>query len=90
MERLNRTNLMIRILMAFALVMVGTFQVLSMKVIRKRILRPVIAVRDQMGELSQGNLSTEFPWEPDTSEIGMLISPEISWMPADSSSTVDA
>ena len=72
-ERLNRTNLMIRILMAFALVMVGTFQVLSMKVIRKRILRPVIAVRDQMGELSQGNLSTEFPWEPDTSEIGMLI-----------------
>ncbi len=72
-ESLNRTNLIIRILMAFALVMVGTFQVLSMKVIRKRILRPVIAVRDQMGELSQGNLSTEFPWEPDSSEIGMLI-----------------
>lgn len=72
-ESLSRTSLIIRILMAIALVMVGTFQVLSMRVIRKRILRPVIAVRDQMGELSQGNLSKEFLWEPDTSEIGMLI-----------------
>ncbi len=72
-ESLSRTSLVIRILMAIALVMVGTFQVLSMRVIRKHILRPVIAVRDQMGELSQGNLSKEFPWEPDTSEIGMLI-----------------
>lgn len=72
-DSLSRTSLIIRILMAIALVMVGTFQVLSMRVIRKRILRPVIAVRDQMGELSQGNLSKEFPWEPDTSEIGMLI-----------------
>lgn len=72
-ESLSRTSLIIRILMAIALVMVGTFQLLSMRVIRKRILRPVIAVRDQMGELSQGNLSKEFLWEPDTSEIGMLI-----------------
>lgn len=72
-ESLNRASLLIRILMALDLVMVGTFQVLSMRVIRKRILRPVIAVRDQMGEISQGNLSAEFRWEPDSSELGMLV-----------------
>ena len=72
-ESLNRASLLIRILMALDLMMVGTFQVLSMRVIRKRILRPVIAVRDQMGEISQGNLSAEFRWEPDSSELGMLV-----------------
>ena len=72
-ESLNHASLIIRILMALDLVMVGTFQVLSMRVIRKRILRPVIAVRDQMGEISQGNLSAEFRWEPDSSELGMLV-----------------
>ena len=29
--------------------------------------------KDQMGEISQGNLSAEFRWEPDTSELGMLV-----------------
>ena len=47
------------------LLVVGVFQIISMRVIRRRILRPVIAVRDQMGEISQGNLSAEFQWEGD-------------------------
>ena len=72
-ESLNRSNLIIRILMALDLVLVAVFQVLSMRVIRKRILRPVIAVRDQMHEISQGNLSADFLWTSDTSEIGMLV-----------------
>ena len=33
----------------------------------------MIEVRDQMGEISQGNLSAQFQWEPDSSEIGMLV-----------------
>ena len=36
-------------------------------------MRPVVAVRDQMGEISNGNLSAAFSLEPDTSEIGMLV-----------------
>lgn len=72
-ESLNHASGMIRLLMVVALAMVGTLQVISMWVIRRRILRPVIAVRDQMGEISQGNLSAEFGWESDTSEIGMLV-----------------
>ena len=72
-QSLNRSSSMIQILMVVALAMVGTLQVISMWVIRRRISRPVIAVRDQMGEISQGNLSAEFGWKPNTSEIGMLV-----------------
>ncbi|MDE5718408.1 MAG: HAMP domain-containing protein, partial [Lachnospiraceae bacterium] len=72
-ESLNHASGMIRLLMVVALAMVGTLQVISMWVIRRKILRPVIAVRDQMGEISQGNLSAEFGWQSDTSEIGMLV-----------------
>ncbi len=56
-----------------ALILVGLVQVYVMQVTKKRILKPVIAVRDQMGEIAGGNLSAEFALEPDTSEIGMLV-----------------
>ena len=59
--------------MIFALVIVVIMQLLIMFITRMRILRPVIFVRDQMGEISQGNLSAEFPMKSDTSEIGMLV-----------------
>ena len=72
-ESLNNTSSRIQLLMVLALAMVGTFQVITMLIIRKRILRPVIAVKNQMGEISQGNLSAEFLWRSDTSEIGMLV-----------------
>ena len=61
-ESLNNTSSRIQLLMVLALAMVGTFQVITMLIIRKRILRPVIAVKNQMGEISQGNLSAEFLW----------------------------
>ena len=69
----SRIANVIRVVMVLALVVVGVLQAFSMRVIRKRILHPVIAVRDQMGEISQGNLSAQFQWEPDSSEIGMLV-----------------
>lgn len=72
-QALGHTAMMIRILMVLTLVIVGILQVFSMWVIRRRILRPVIAVRDQMGEISQGKLSSAFKLEADTSEIGMLV-----------------
>ncbi len=55
------------------MVLVGIIQLVVMNITNKRILKPIIAVRDQMGEISRGNLSAEFPLEPDTSEIGMLV-----------------
>lgn len=72
-ESLNNTSGRIQLLMVLALVMVGVFQIITMLIIRMRILRPVIAVKNQMGEISQGNLSAEFSWNSDTSEIGMLV-----------------
>ena len=72
-KSLSTASTVIRVLMAVALFAVGVLQLFSMRMVRKRILRPVIAVRDQMGEIAQGNLSAPFQWEADTSEIGMLV-----------------
>lgn len=55
------------------MLLVGAMQFGVMTVTKKRILMPVLAVRDQMGEISKGNLSAGFSLEPDTSEIGMLV-----------------
>ncbi|NDO46801.1 methyl-accepting chemotaxis protein [Clostridium sp. MD294] len=63
----------IQIFMIFTLILVGIIQFFNMIIIRKRILYPIITVKDQMTKISQGNLSMEFPLEADTSEIGMLI-----------------
>lgn len=59
--------------MIAAFIIVGLMQLFIMIVTRLRILRPVIKVRDQMGEISQGNLSAEFSMQSDNSEIGMLV-----------------
>ena len=72
-QKLNMRSTIIQILLFAALVLVIIIQLIVMSVTRKRILKPIIAVRDQMGEISKGNLSAEFPLEPDTSEIGMLV-----------------
>ena len=70
---LIRKSNYIKIAMVFALIVIAIMQLLNMAVTRKLILRPVIAIRDQMGEIACGNLSAQFSLEPDTSEIGMLV-----------------
>lgn len=56
-----------------AVLFVVAMQILISAVTRRRILNPVISVRDQMSEISRGNLSAEFLLEADSSEIGMLV-----------------
>ncbi len=63
----------IRMSMILALVMVGVIQLLNMVISRIMIMRPVLKVKEQMMEISQGNLSAEFSLESNTSEIGMLV-----------------
>lgn len=63
----------IKVRMIAALALVAFIQILNMVFIQRRVLRPVISVRDQMKEISGGNLSAEFRLTPDTSEIGMLV-----------------
>lgn len=59
--------------MICALILVGIVSVLNIVVTRVQIMRPVIAVKNQMGEISRGNLSAKFALASDTSEIGMLV-----------------
>lgn len=63
----------INITIFIAMANVAVMQFICMVVVRNGVLRPVLKVKEQMGEISQGNLSAEFSLEPDTSEIGMLV-----------------
>ena len=72
-ERLRRSSNNMMIAIVVALFMVGVLQVTNLVLTRKRVLSPVIAVKDQMGEIASGNLSADFAFESDTSEIGRLI-----------------
>lgn len=74
-ERLDDLNFQaefIRVCMVIALLLIAVLQLISMFVTNKRVLHPIVAVRDQMKEISNGNLSAEFSLEANTSEIGML------------------
>ena len=73
LETLSRQSKFIQATMFAALIVVAIIQLLIMFITKHRVLRPVIAVRDQMGEISKGNLSAEFPLKSSTSEIGMLV-----------------
>ena len=73
LETLEDEEEYIEMTMIIAFVVVGVMLLLNMIITRWRILRPVIAVRDQMLEIAQGNLSAEFSLKSDTSEIGMLV-----------------
>lgn len=57
----------------FIAIVVG-LQISNFNIIRKKVINPIIGVQKEMGELAQGNLSSVFLMEPDTSEIGMMIS----------------
>lgn len=70
---LNLRSAVIQGLIYLSLLLVAVIQFFIMRTVRKRILGPVIDVRDQMGEISMGNLSAEFLLQADTSEIGMLV-----------------
>lgn len=68
---INKSN-NIRINMIIALSVVGVMQLCNMFLVRFKVLRPVMAVKKQMLEISHGNLSAGFELSSDTSEIGML------------------
>lgn len=57
----------------FTLILVIIIQALTFLTIKSRLLIPIIKIRDEMGEIADGNLSSDFDLEPDTSEIGMLV-----------------
>ncbi|MCI9004161.1 MAG: HAMP domain-containing protein [Lachnospiraceae bacterium] len=71
--RLGRLQNSTRDFMFLAVILVALIQLSVVLLINRKILRPVLAVEKQMGEISQGNLSAAFSLQPDTSEIGRLV-----------------
>ena len=54
-------------------VIVVIFQVCNLTITRRRIIRPIQTLQDEMLELSKGNLSHSSTLEADSSELGMLV-----------------
>ncbi len=72
-EELTSETERIKGTMIAAFIVVGLIQLFNILLTRRGILRPVISIRDQMVEISKGNLSAKFALQPNTSEIGMLV-----------------
>lgn len=72
-NRLIGVSKFIRFFMLLSLFIIGVLQLFNVWIIRRRLLNPIIQIRDQMEEIAQGDLSAAFHLEPDTSEIGMLV-----------------
>ena len=72
-NRLMGVSNIIQICIILSIVVVAVFQLSNVILLKRKLLRPMVVIRDQMMEISHGNLSAEFPLESDTSEIGMLV-----------------
>lgn len=71
-NKLIGTSRIILVFIVLSLVLIAVTQVLTSYFTRKRIIRPIIEIQSEMGEISRGNLSGEFLLEADTSELGRL------------------
>lgn len=72
-NRLIKVSYVILTCFIIALVFVIVLQAVTFFVIKQRLLSPILKIKDEMGEIANGNLSAAFDLEPDTSEIGMLV-----------------
>ena len=72
-DSLSLRSTIIQAFIILSVIVVAVLQMVINAITKKRILTPIIRVKDQMGEISQGNLSASFSLESDTSEIGMLV-----------------
>ena len=66
------TSKIILTCLILSLVLIAVMQVLTSYFTRKRIIRPIVKIQNEMGEIANGNLSDEFALEADTSELGRL------------------
>ncbi|SBV91485.1 putative Histidine kinase [uncultured delta proteobacterium] len=55
------------------LAVTAAIQIISALALHTRVIRPIVAIRDEMLQIARGNLHSGFNAVPDTSEIGMLI-----------------
>ena len=61
------------IISMLCLIITALIQVISALAVQKKLIRPLLKVRDEMHEIELGNLHSPFDAVSDTSEMGMLI-----------------
>lgn len=71
-KNLENLNILIQILLIFEIIIIIFLQVINNLFIKKKVIKPIIAIEKVANEIANGNLSSSFDLEPDTSEIGML------------------
>lgn len=62
-----------RALMVSCGCLVAMIQIVSMITVKKKIIQPIMNIKEHLGELSQGDIHAEFNLEADSSEIGQLV-----------------
>lgn len=62
----------VSIIMGIVIVILVILQVQNVAYIRKELINPILAVRDQMKAIANGDLSQDFTLERDSSEVGEL------------------
>lgn len=73
LDSLMQKSNQIRWQMIATLIVIEIILLCNILLVQLKVLRPIITIKRQMLEISQGNLSAEFELRPDTSEIGMLV-----------------
>lgn len=70
----QKTNVFIMQVVVIVLVcLIVVFQIFSTLFTRKKVIRPLKVIQEEMMEFSKGNLSIEGKMQEDTSELGMLV-----------------
>ncbi len=72
-NRMERYTSVTRIFNLIFLISLVAIQFIQNLLIRRKVIKPVLKIRDEMVNISNGNISSDFLLEGDTSEIGMLI-----------------
>lgn len=72
-EQLTTNNQVMQALILILIVLVSIMQVITLIVTRVKLLRPIAVIEQEMEDIANGNLTSEFTLEADTSEIGRLI-----------------
>lgn len=72
-EKAKKAVFSVQIMVFAFVVVIVAFQVFSLMFIRKKVIRPLRLVQDELMEFAEGNLTAVTNLEEDTSELGMLI-----------------
>lgn len=67
-----RVSVMQVVVIVFVCIII-VFQVVSTLFVRKKVIKPLKVIQQEMMEFAKGNMSAESEMEEDTSELGMLV-----------------